>query len=353
LKREFLKLSKLKLDYPLIGGIAFLLVLSVIVLRPIAPFLFPLYYVYIFLAVSSFLVFQLIDFDVLSFFSKHFYVATIFLLLLALLIGRVTRGAIRWIPIGPLTIQPAEIARPFLLVFFANYLTQEEVDVKRLLKAIVLLILPLFLIVIQPSLGVTFLTAVGFLGIIFATNFKKKYLVWGVILTCFLIPLIWMILQPYQRTRILTFLEPMKDPLGAGYNSIQSMISVGSGKIFGRGLGRGVQTQLAFLPERHTDFIFASVAEELGFVGALLLIAGSFFIFTRLTSFIENAESPAARAYVSGLFLTLFVQTIVHIGMNMGMLPITGVPYPLVSAGGSSLLATMIGLGIASRVVKR
>jgi rod shape determining protein RodA len=131
------------------------------------------------------------------------------------------------------------------------------------------------------------------------------------------------------------------------------MISVGSGKLLGRGLGRGVQTQLAFLPERHTDFIFASVAEELGFLGAVLLIAGSFFIFIRLTYFINNAESPAARAFLSGLFLTLFIQTIVHVGMNMGLLPITGVPYPLVSAGGSSLLATMIGLGIASRAVKR
>jgi rod shape determining protein RodA len=346
-------LLKLKFDYPLLGGIIFLLILSIIVLRPIAPSLFPLYYVYIFLAVSSFLVFQLIDFDILSLFSKHFYIGTIFLLVLALLIGQVTRGVIRWIPIGPLTIQPAEIARPFLLVFFANYLTKEEVDLKRLIKAIVLFAFPLSLILIQPSLGVAFLTAIGFLGIIFATNFKKKYLLWGVILFAFLIPLIWQILQPYQQARILTFLNPLKDPLGAGYNSIQSMISVGSGKFFGRGLGRGVQTQLAFLPERHTDFIFASVAEELGFLGAVLLIAGSFFIFIRLTYFINNAESPAARAFLSGLFLTLFVQTIVHIGMNMGLLPITGVPYPLVSAGGSSLLATMIGLGIASRAVKR
>ncbi len=344
---------KLKLDYPLLGGIVFLLILSIVVLRPIAPALFPLYYVYIVLSIIAFLVFLQIEFDVLSVFSKHFYIVTILLLLLALFIGQVTRGVIRWIPIGPLTIQPAEIARPFLLVFFANYLTQEEVDLKRLVKAILLLSFPLFLILIQPSLGVAFLTSIGFLGIIFATNFKKKYLLWGVILFCLLIPIIWMILQPYQKTRILTFLDPMKDPLGAGYNSIQSMISVGSGKLFGRGLGRGVQTQLAFLPERHTDFIFASVAEELGFVGAFLLIAGSFFIFTRLTSFVERAESPAARAFVSGLFLTLFVQTIVHIGMNMGLLPITGVPYPLVSAGGSSLLATMIGLGIASRAVKR
>ncbi len=344
---------KLKLDYPLIGGIIFLLVLSVIVLRPIAPSLFPLYYVYIFLAGLAFFVFLQIDFDVLSLFSKHFYIITIFLLVLALLIGQVTRGVIRWIPIGPLTIQPAEIARPFLLVFFANYLTREEVDIKRLVKALALLFFPLFLILIQPSLGVTFLTAVGFLGIIFATDFKKKYLLWGIILFCLLLPLVWLILQPYQKARILTFVDPTRDPLGTGYNSIQSMISVGSGKLFGRGLGRGVQTQLAFLPERHTDFIFASVAEELGFVGAFLLVAGSFFIFTRLARFIENAESPAARAYLSGLFLTLFVQTIVHIGMNMGLLPITGVPYPLVSAGGSSLLATMIGLGIASRAVKR
>jgi rod shape determining protein RodA len=151
----------------------------------------------------------------------------------------------------------------------------------------------------------------------------------------------------YQKARILTFLDPGKDPYGAGYNSIQAMITVGAGKFLGRGLGKGVQTQLSFLPERHTDFIFASIAEEMGFFGTFLLLVGLLFLFWRLSGIITDARSPSARAFVAGVFLTLFVQTFVHIGMNMGLLPITGVPLPLVSAGGSSLLGTSLAFALA------
>jgi rod shape determining protein RodA len=176
---------------------------------------------------------------------------------------------------------------------------------------------------------------------------NKKYLLTGVAIALIAVPLVWNILAPYQRSRVSSFLNPSEDPLGAGYNSIQSMVSVGSGMFIGRGLGKGVQTQLAFLPEKHTDFIFAAVSEELGFIGATITILCLFVLFWRLIKIIESARSFAARAFVSGLFLTLFVETLIHIGMNLGLLPITGVPLPLVSAGGSSLIATMIGLGIA------
>jgi len=161
-----------------------------------------------------------------------------------------------------------------------------------------------------------------------------------------LVPVIFSLLAPYQKNRITAFLDPTKDPLGVGYNAIQSTISVGSGKLLGRGLGRGVGTQLAFLPERHTDFIFASVAEEMGFVGALVLIVLTFFLLFRIINYTENAINIPARLFLGGLILTLFSQVIIHVGMNMGIFPITGVPYPLVSAGGSSLLATMTSLGI-------
>lgn len=334
-------------DLPLILGMSFLVLLGIIVLLSIAPSLFPLYFLYLFLAILVFFFLFQIDFEVISLFSRFFYVGSIVFLIIPLLIGQVTRGAIRWIPIGALTIQPAEIVRPFLLVFFAWYLTKEEITLKRFLKAIGLLIPPLFLILIQPSLGVAILTFVGFIGILLAVDIKKKLFLYGIGIFLVLLPLIWQVLAPYQRARVESFLDPSKDPFGAGYNAIQSMISVGSGKLFGRGLGRGVQTQLAFLPERHTDFIFASISEELGFLGAGLLLLTSFFILLRLTSFMERATSAAARAYLSGFTLTLLVQIFVHVGMNLGLLPITGVPYPLVSAGGSSLLATTIGFAIA------
>ena len=339
--------APLKLDLPFFVGIGLMVTLSIIVLRAIAPFLFPLYFLYIILGFGAFYLLLQTDFEVISIFSKHLYIASIVLLILPLLIGQVTRGAIRWIPIGVLTIQPAEIVRPFLLIFFANYLTEKEVDTKRLVYAFVLLAFPTALIVIQPSLGVAVLTVIGFIGVLMASTIKKKYFLWGLVFFAVFLPIIWQILAPYQKQRITTFLNPSQDPYGAGYNAIQAMISVGSGKIFGRGLGEGVQTQLSFLPERHTDFIFASIAEELGILGAMLVLLGAFFLLSRLILISEKARSPAARAFVSGLFLMLFAQVAVHVGMNLGLVPITGVPFPLVSAGGSSFLATMIGLGIA------
>jgi len=336
-----------KFDYLFLGGMGLLTLISIVTLHAIVPSIFPLYFLYIVLGITVFVLLLPLDFEVVRLFAKHMYIASIILLVLPLLIGQVTRGAIRWIPIGPLTIQPGEVVRPLLLVFFASYLTRVELDARTLARALFLLALPTFLIVIQPSLGVAVLTVIGFVGVLLASTFEKKYILRGIAGLAILIPLAWLILAPYQKQRIITFLEPSKDPFGAGYNAIQSMISVGSGKLLGRGLGKGVQTQLAFLPERHTDFIFASIAEELGFVGGLLTLLALFFVLGRLVLFLENAQSPGARAFIAGLFLTLFAQVLVHVGMNLGLFPVTGVPLPLVSAGGSSFLATMIGLGIA------
>lgn len=340
-------------DLILVLVILFLVVLSTIVLKSIAPNLFPFYFVYIVVAIFSFWLFSKIGFEVSSIFSRHLYIFSIFLLVLTLVIGRVTRGTIRWIPIGAFTLQPAEVVRPFLLIFFANYLAGKVVTLKKFLLAVVLLVIPCFLILVQPSLGVTVLTVVGFFGVLLATNFNKKYIIGGLLGIMVLLPLIWLIMAPYQRQRVETFLNPSSDPLGAGYNSLESTIAVGSGMFIGRGLGKGIQTQLSFLPEKQTDFIFAATAEELGFVGISLMLVAMFIIFWRLTIYMEKSVSPAARAYLSGLFLTLLAQVFVHVGMNLGLLPITGLPFPLVSAGGSSLLATMIGLGVAASAYKR
>ncbi|MFC1624993.1 FtsW/RodA/SpoVE family cell cycle protein [Patescibacteria group bacterium] len=335
-----------------IGIVFFLLVYSVFVLRSIAPFLFPTYFIYIVISIVFFIIFSKINFDIFSLFSKHFFAISIFLLLLPIIIGQITRGAVRWINLGPLTIQPSEIIRPFLFIFFANYISKESLNLNKFIRSILLFLLPFFLILIQPSLGVAILTAVGFVGIILSANFDKKYILIGFISFLLLIPLAWQILAPYQKQRVLTFLNPQSDPFGGGYNSLQSMIAVGSGKLWGRGLGKGVQTQLSFLPERHTDFIFASISEELGFFGSFLLITGLFLLLYKLASYINRAESIQGRAFISGLFLVILSQSIVHIGMNIGILPITGITLPLVSAGGSSLIATMMGLGIVLGAIK-
>ncbi len=340
-------------DILLVAPIAFLLSLSAFVLLSISPGLFPLHFVYLFLAIFAFWLFSQIDFEILSMFSIHLYVISVFLLIITIFIGAVTRGTVRWIPLGPVSLQPAELARPFLLVFFAKFLTEGRFNLKKIISTFLLLSFPVFLILRQPSLGVSILTVIGFLGVLISTGFSKKYILLGFGVLVLMMPLFWNILKPYQKDRIMAFVSPSKDTLGSGYNSLQSTIAAGSGRLFGLGLGHGSQTQLSFLPEKQTDFVFAATAEELGFVGSVLMLLTTAMILWRLTVYAERPENPAARAYLSGLFLTYLAQVFVHVGMNMGMLPVTGIPFPLVSAGGSSLLATMIGLGIATKAVRR
>lgn len=258
----------------------------------------------------------------------------------------------RWIPLGAITIQPSEIMRPFLLLFFAKYITENEFSLRFFIKSLFIALVPLALILVQPSLGITFLTAVGFLGVILSSRLKKRYILAFFILSIICFPVSWFFLQPYQRQRINSFFNPESDPRGAGYNSIQSMISVGSGKLFGRGLGEGVQTQLFFLPEKHTDFIFATIAEELGFLGSGLVLVAFFVILATLTEILGNAKNPTARSYVSGIFAVLFTQVVIHVGMNMGLFPITGIPLPFVSAGGSALLGSAVSVAIAIKARK-
>lgn len=334
-------------DIPLTLSTFFLIVFGGVVLNSLDKTLFPTYYIYIVVAVVFFIIFSLIDFDIITLFSKHLYIISVILLLVTLIVGRVTRGTVRWIHVGPGSFQPAEIVRPFLILFFAGYLGTDRVDIKKIVKAIILLVLPVILILAQPSLGVSILTVAGFLGVLLAGRFNKKYVLIGIILCFAFAPVVWKFMVPYQKERILSFLNPGSDPKGSGYNSIQATIAAGSGRVFGTGLGKGIQTQLAFLPEKETDFIFASIAEELGIVGAGLVLIATFLILLRIIHFMERSVSPSARAYLSGFFVVYLIQVFVHVGMNMGMLPITGLPLPLLSAGGSSLLATMIGLGIA------
>lgn len=336
----------------LVVGSTGLLVIGLMTLRSIASEISPVYLFYVVAGVAAFVIFSHIEFDILKLFSWHLYALSIFSLLLPLAIGEVTRGAARWIQIGSITIQPTELIRPFLILFFATFLVGKELNFKNIAQALALLFVPLILIILQPSLGVTVLTLAGFIGVSLSLSYNKKLLLLLGAAGAAVSPLFWFILAPYQKQRIMALISPASDPTGAGYNSIQSMIAVGSGQFTGRGLGGGIQTQLSFLPERHTDFIFASIAEELGFIGATLVIIMTFYVLYRIVRIIEEAKNPTARAFAAGVFITLFLQIVTHVGMNMGLLPITGQPLPLVSAGGSSLVATMMMFGILMQVKK-
>lgn len=346
-------ISLKKIDFFLVIPIFFLISLSVLILNSISPYLFPNYYLYILVSILLFIVFSKLDYEVISFLSRYIYWFSIFLLVLVLFVGEVTRGSIRWIPLGSFSIQPAEIVRPFLIIFWADYLTSKKLTTKRFFVFLASFFLPVFLILIQPSLGVSILTAVSFLGVFLLLPIDRRKLFLPLLFSALIIPVFYLFLAPYQKQRIKTFLDPTLDPFGTGYNSIQSMMAVGAGQFLGRGLGKGVQTQLQFLPEKHTDFVFAAIAEELGFMGSLFVLIAYFFLFWRLTKLMLEAKSHSVRAFLSGLFFTLLVQVLVNIGMNMNLVPVTGITLPLLSSGGSSLISIMISLGLVNGISKR
>lgn len=346
-------IASIKNELLLVIAASLLLLLGVVVLNSVAPQIFPQYYLYILASIFVFLIFSQIHFDILRVFSWHFYIGSVFFLILPLILGQITRGTVRWIEIGSITLQPAELTRPFLFLFAADYLTKGGLNIKKFIRAIILLLLPVMLIFLQPSLGVSVLTALGFVGVFITLPFNKRVLLFSFVFTILLMPLSWFFLAPYQKARIVAVVNPEADPQGIGYNSIQSLITVGSGGFIGRGLGEGVQTQLMFLPERETDFIFASISEELGFMGSAFVIFLYFLLLYRIATIVGTAQSIAGRSFAAGIFLSLFTQIFVHLAMNLGLLPITGLPLPLISMGGSSLLATATSLGLLVSVKKK
>ena len=337
----------------LVAGLVFLIVINFIVLKSIADFVYPEYFAYYLVGILVFIVFSKIDFEVFEAFYFGGYILSIVLLGVLLVVGEVTRGVVRWIEIGPWSLQPVEIVRPLLILFIAKYFTKKVIDVRRFVGGSLMFFVPLMMILVQPSLGVAVLTTLGFIGVVLSLDFNKRMIFTAVILAMAFAPMMWFVMAPYQKDRVKALFSSDTDPYGTGYNSIQSKIAVGSGKIWGRGLGEGVQTQLRFLPERHTDFVFASIAEETGFVGGFLVILLVVFILYRIIDIAGNAENLVARAFAAGVFLTLFSQVLIHIGMNMGIVPITGIPLPVVSAGGSSLVGTMMMLGMVVSAKKR
>jgi rod shape determining protein RodA len=259
------------------------------------------------------------------------------------------RGAHRWIFVGPIQVQPSEITKPFFLLFFAWLIAKYPPrNVKNLLIQGSLFVPPILLIVRQPDLGTTIVYCIAWLVMLIGGGLSLK-LVLGVGVAGFsLLPFIWNLLHDFQRDRIITFINPGHDPMGVGYNAIQAMIAVGSGQLFGRGLGRGTQSHMRFLPEFHTDFIFATVIEELGFVGGTLLLFLYGFLLWRLLSPLIRGKIThiLTFTYTLGVFGLILTQMFVNIGMNMGIAPITGITLPFISAGGSSLISLGITFGI-------
>jgi rod shape determining protein RodA len=292
--------------------------------------------------------FSYIDPALLWWFAPIGYIlANIFLAMSYL--GPNIRGATRWIVIFGTQIQPSEIVKPFLLLAFSHFMaryTPRKLGNFPIL--FILFTLPFLLVFRQPDLG-TSLVYVGFWSaMLLAGGLPVWFMTCGVAVFGGLLPFLWSHLAPYQQSRILTFLNPSLDPKGAGYNALQAMIAVGSGQWWGRGLGRGTQSHLRFLPEYHTDFIFATLIEELGFLGGTLLLAGYGFLLYRIIAPVLHGIVTDIRVFIYsfGLFAMLLSQIFINAGMNMGLIPITGITLPFVSYGGSSILSTAIAFGI-------
>lgn len=337
------------IDLGLFLPACFLVGVGGLILMSVSPESFPKQFLYIGLALFAFFLFSKIDIRIFAVFSPWFYPLSIILLLTTLLIGEITRGATRWIELGPFTLQTSEIVKPFLLLFFSWFLTKESGS-RRFFTSLPLIFLAAILILKQPDLGSGLVVLAGFLGTVFIAGAPSGLFVLGGLLAFLGTPLLWRFLADYQKERIISFLAPAKDPLGSGYNAIQAMIAVGAGQILGRGLGQGTQSQLAFLPERHTDFIFAALSEELGLLGALGVILAFLFLLWRIIGLLRVVQEDFEKVFLGGAFMTIFFQAAVNISMNLGLLPITGIPLPFVSSGGSSLLAMSAILGICSSI---
>ncbi|MGB5455728.1 MAG: rod shape-determining protein RodA [Gammaproteobacteria bacterium] len=275
------------------------------------------------------------------------FVVGIILLLMVLFAGEVGKGAQRWLKIG-VRFQPSEIMKLATPLMLAWYLSERPLPpgLRSLIISTVLVLVPTIMIAIQPDLGTALLGAAAGFSVVFFSGIRWRVLIATSLAVLAFVPILWRMMHEYQRQRVLTLLDPESDPLGAGYHIIQSKIAIGSGGLYGKGWLNGTQSQLDFLPERSTDFIFAVFAEEFGMMGAAVLLSLYAFIIWRGLYIADHAQDNFSRLLAGSLSMTFFVYLFVNVGMVSGVLPVVGVPLPLVSYGGTSLVTLMAGFGM-------
>ena len=302
---------------------------------------------------AFFLLFIIISFFNISYIYKsaYFFFITILILLFAVdTFGVTSSGSKRWINLFFINLQPSELMKISLIVFLARYYykipSQNVNSIKYIIIPFLSFLIPVYLVVKQPDLGTAVLIAISGLIVIWLTGFRIKYFLYSFFVVICFIPVGISFLKPYQKARILTFLNPERDPLGAGYQIIQSKIAVGSGGILGKGFLQGSQSYLDYLPEKHTDFIFTLFSEEFGFLGSLFLLTIYALIIYRIVQIGSQSRNNFARLFCFGYASAFFVYVTVNMSMVLGLLPIVGAPLPIMSYGGSSMLSIMIGLGI-------
>ena len=303
--------------------------------------------------IAFFGMFVVLSFVRITFWYKNAYLVYLFcvsLLIITLFFGLMASGSRRWLDLYFLNLQPSEIMKIAIIVCFARYYhrmqTTEIQNYKFILVPIILLIIPCYLVIQQPDLGTSILIAGSGIIIIWLAGLNIKYFVYSGLLLLVSLPFVVSLLKPYQKSRILTFFNPERDPLGAGYQIIQSKIAIGSGGFFGKGYLKGTQSYLEFLPEKHTDFIFTLFSEEFGFLGSIILLLLYILLIYRIISIGFYAKSFFSKLFCFGFASAIFLYIFVNISMVLGLLPIVGAPLPIMSYGGSSMLSIMLGLSI-------
>jgi rod shape determining protein RodA len=300
--------------------------------------------------------FTVLDYRSLKSYYKIFLVVSVILLLAVVIFGRSIRGASAWISLFGLRFQPVELVKISLIIFLAKYLSNTAKEFYHSWSPILfsgaVSFVMIFLVLLQPDMGSAIILFIIWFGMIFFTNIDKKKVLIITLLIIITISFGWFgFLKDYQKERILTFLDPGADPLGVGYNLSQSVIAVGSGKLTGRGFGLGSQSQLNFLPEQRTDFIYAVVSEEFGFLGSALVIVIIGIFLYKIITIIRRSNDNFAVFLALGFLIMFFFQSMMNIAMNLGMAPVIGLPLPFISYGGSSMWTSLIAVGILESIV--
>ncbi|OGD30732.1 rod shape-determining protein RodA [Candidatus Azambacteria bacterium RIFCSPHIGHO2_01_FULL_44_55] len=352
-----------KSDWILIGAIALLLIISLLSIASVSQnktsFLtnFNKQLIFVFLGACIFFILSVLDYRILRNYSSVvlvIYFLSVILLAVLLFVGTSTRGAVSWFRIGAFNFEPSELVKFILIATLAKYFSSRHIEFglfRHIIISGIYTLIPVTLLVLQPDLGGAILILAVWVGMMFFAGIRARHLLALFLIFTVVSGVSWQfILKDYQRARIFTFFEPQSDPLGRGYNVTQSIIAVGSGGVFGKGLGHGTQSQLNFLPERHTDFIFATIAEEWGFMGIIFVFLLWGTIFWRLAMIGSNSSNNFARLFVWGFWLLLLGHFTINVGMNMGLMPITGIPLSMISYGGSSLVTTFLSFGIINNI---
>ena len=280
--------------------------------------------------------------------SPWLYFIGITALAIVLIIGHIGKGAQRWLTLGIIRIQPAELMKLAIPLFLAWYYHRKALPItlQSALTALPIILIPAFLTAKQPDLGTSILLVIAGASVVFLAGLNMKTIYAGMSALILCVPFAWYFLHDYQRNRILTFINPERDPLGTGYHIIQSKIAIGSGGLFGKGFLNGTQSNLHFLPERSTDFIFAVFGEEFGMIGSILLITLYFLIILRGLYITLHAQDTFSRLLAGSISFTFFVSFFINMGMVIGILPVVGIPLPLISYGGSSMMTIMASFGM-------